>query len=546
MADKEPFSFRAAKKLSETFNLNGNSIEKSTKKGGLAFRNVSLPFNSYVQMTGNTEKTPLYRWSYSWVMDLFYGSDILRTIIKNINDEVFKNGISIEEKFVRKCTNPRCGYEVYEDIEQCPICGSAMRKPDLAQKYRIESFLKKNNRYNEKTIGVLKSADIDINVFDNAFILLTRQYIYDEQGNIIGAQIDDLVKLSPDKVKLTISNYGMGRSDIGDYLYVCPEHREKLIIRKEKKKYYCDLDHKELLECWFSANPAGSAGSGSSGQNLYFGKNEMYHIKRWNSQEGYGVSPVYTIWRKVLTLIKMDDYTLEAYSLQRTPRSFLVIRGKLDNVRQAFLWLSQQARNNPNMIYPLVVEGEATGARKIVETVNMDLKPDEMQMLEMVELFRNHIGLLYGVQPLMSGGSDSSGGMNNEGLQVTVTNRTIMESQRVWNEFLNWLGEKLNGSDFVMKLQPNELEDEMRKLEMEETRIEEAMNMSKLGFDVDMEIDKMGMMRFRYRKMQMSFDTGGGGGAPPSIPDVESTPPPKGEIGGENGGNNANNENNQV
>ncbi len=462
----------------------------------------------YLVTYNSNEKTPLYRWGYSWVMDLFYGSDILRTVIKNLNDEIFKNGISVEEKFVKKCINPRCGYEVFEDIDKCPLCFSQMRSPDLSQKLRAEAFIKKKNRFDENTINTMKSSDLDVNIFDNAFLLLTRRYTYDESGRIIGAEIDDLVRLSPDKVKLVLSNYGMGRGDTGSYLYVCPEHREKINIKPDKKEYFCDIDGKELIECWFAANPSGSAGSGASGQNLYFGRGEIYHVKRWSSQEGYGVSMVYTIWRKVLTLIKMDDYTLEAYSLQRTPRSFLVIRGKLENIRQAFMWLSNKARENPNMIYPLVVEGTDAGARRIVEQVNMDLKPDEMQMLDMVELFRTHIGLMYGVQPIMSGGNGSSGGLNNEGLQVTVTNRTINESQRVWNGFLEWLASKLNITDFILKLKPNELEDDMRKLEMESTRIEQAINMSKIGFDVDMEIDKDGMMKFRYHKISLSPETG--------------------------------------
>ncbi|MEM0144042.1 MAG: hypothetical protein QXL94_08925, partial [Candidatus Parvarchaeum sp.] len=374
MAENETLSFRIGKKLSGIF-LRGQSVEKSSKRGGLAFRNIPLPFNSYVQMTGQNSKTPLYRWNYSWFMDMYYGSDLLRTIIKNITDEVFKEGLTIEERFVRKCINPDCGYEVFEDRKTCPICGSDMRKPDLSQKIRLESFLKKKNRFNETTVEVAKDADLDINIFDNAFILLSRKYVYDSNGNIIGATIDDLVKLAPDKVKLNLSSYGMGRGDVGSYLYVCPEHRERLEIKSEKDTYYCPVDHKEMLECWFSTNPSGSAGSGASGQNLYFGKNELYHLKRWSSAAGYGVSPVYSVWRKVLTLIKMDDYTLEAYDLQRSPRGLLILRGKLDNIRQAYMWQMQKARENPNMIYPLVVEGEDTGARKLVEYTKFDLDP---------------------------------------------------------------------------------------------------------------------------------------------------------------------------
>jgi len=518
---------RISKRILKSF-VPEAEIKKGRGKGGLAFRDIPLPFNSYVQMVGMNEKTPLYRWSYSWVMDLYYGSDVLRAIISGISDEAFKNGFDIQPRFVSKCT--KCGYEMYEDKKICPICGGDTRTPDFSQRIRAQAFVKKKNRFNSDLFQVIKGTDVDLNIFDNGFLLLTMKYLYDINGNIVGAEIDDLVRLSPDKVKMNISNYGMGRGDNGTYLYVCPEHRQKIAIKPTKSVYYCDIDHKEMLEAWFAANPQGSAGSGASGQNLYFGKGELIHLKRWSSQEGYGVSPVYTVWRKVLSLIKMDDFTLEAYSLQRTPKSFLIIRGKMDDVRRGFEYVMQKARENPNMVYPFVVEGTDVGTKRVAEVVNMDLKPDEMQMLEMVELFRTHIGLVYGVQPMFSTGhTTGAGGLGNEGLEVTVTNRTVRETQRVWNAFFDWLTEKLNVSDFQIRLVPNEQEDEMRKLEMESARIDEAEKMQGLGFTVDMEVDTQGMIKFRYKKSPYADELANpnAGGKGEGLPMGENEPLPE-------------------
>ncbi len=537
--DKISFTKRITSRVSSFFGR-GEAVEKSSVgRGGLGFRNIPLPFNSYVQTVGSNEKTPLYRWSYSWVMDLFYGSDLLRLIVKSINDEIFKNGVSVTPRFVRKCTNTDCAYELFEELEECPICGSRTRKPNLIEKGRLEAFMRKRNRFDEAFVNILKIIDIDVDIFDNGFLLFTKSYLYSEDGKIIGADLDDLVRLSPDKVKLVISNYGMGRGDTGTYLYVCPEHREKIIIKAERDdETRCTVCGKEVLRCWYASNPSGSAGSGASGQNIYFGKDEIFHVKRWTSTEGYGVSPVYTVWRKILTLIKMDDYTLEAYSLQRSPRSFLVMRGKFDNVVQAWEYLMQKARENPNMVYPLIVEGTDVGARRVVEQVSMDLKPDEMQMMQMVELFRTHVGLMYGVQPLFTQGARKGEGMSNEGLSVTVTNRTIQESQRVWNSVLEWIAKTLNASDYSYKLNPNEVEDEMRKMEMNRTAIEIAQGMSELGFDATMVVDKNGIINFTYKKMKPSAvtDMGGGnvgtGGEPDMLPPVDEEPSGEEQEGG--------------
>ena len=88
MPEKITFAGRVIQKLNNTFRPAQANVQKNMSNGNLAFRNIPLPFNSYVQMVGSNEKTPLYRWSYSWVMDLFYGSDLLRLIVKSINDEI--------------------------------------------------------------------------------------------------------------------------------------------------------------------------------------------------------------------------------------------------------------------------------------------------------------------------------------------------------------------------------------------------------------------------------------------------------------------------
>ena len=135
-----------------------------------------------------------------------------------------------------------------------------------------------------------------------------------------------------------------------------------------------------------------------------------------------------------------------------------------------------------------------------------------MQMMDMVEQYRQFIGLVYGVSPIFSTGAAGQG-LTNEGLQITVTNRTIAETQRVWNEFLRWLTSQLGIFDFKVELSRNELQDDMSKLSVERERVNIARQMVDLGFDVDMETLTDGTMNFRYKKIGKARSGGGGGGA---------------------------------
>lgn len=504
---------------------NISTVEEINKTGGNAFKDIALPFATYVQMSGMDTKVPLYRWSYQWVEDIYYGSDLLRTIVNTLNGETFKNGIQIRAKFVVKCMG--CGEEFFEEVEQCPICGSRVRRPDIRQKSMLNNFINKKNRFNSTVFEVLKSGDVDCHIFDNTFFLLTREYYYNEEGIRIGAKIVDVVRLAPDRIELILSSYGYGRNDMGDYSYVCPEHRETLVTKTEAGTYMCQYCGKELLPAWFAANSSGTGSLTSNNQKLYFGKGEIFHGKRWSTGEGFGVAPIYTVYRKLMTLIKMDDFTLEAYSLQRSPKTILVIRGRTENIVQAWEYLMNKARENPTQPIPLVLESDGNeGSRHVIEKVDLNLNPAEMEMTEMIKQMREQVGLVYGVQPMFSlgtGGGSVGGGLSNQGLQVAVTNRTIKDSQRLWNTALAWLAESLGVEDFVAELRSNENEEEIAKVQLESERARFAQALKGLGFDVDLVYKEDGSIDFRYKKVSSSLtaDMGAGGMTPDQAGEIQ-------------------------
>jgi len=97
---------------------------------------------------------------------------------------------------------------------------------------------------------------------------------------------------------------------------------------------------------------------------------------------------------------------------------------------------------------------------------------------------------VYGVMPLFQADVSTSGGLNNEGLQVTVTNRAVEDGQEVYNKgFFPWLLKQLRITDYVLELVPSEERDEMAELQIEAQKIQNARMMQSMGFDVTLNED---------------------------------------------------------
>jgi hypothetical protein len=447
-----------------------------------------IPFAPYIQSGGQVEKVPILMFSIRWLYDITFASDILRTVVRTITDETFKNGFEIRSRFKSKCLE--CGREFEEDLDICPYDGSLTRQPDYSEYKRLTEASQVVNEFGENFMAILKEVDNDVNIVDNGYIFLYKEYYYNEQKNIVGAKILNLMRLTPEKIRLIMTAHGGGRGENGERYYFCPLHRKELITEPENNltKPRCPQCGSETLEAWYGAR--------EEERPVYFSQDEIYHMKRWSNTQGYGVPPLYSIYLKVLALLKMDRFIVDAYNLQRSPQALLILKGRDDQIRGAWQYLMQKARENPYMIYPLVVEGEEN-TKRIVEYQEFSLKPTEFEWVESRTEYRQAIGAVYGVQPIYTEGASGSG-LSNEGLQITATAQTISQSQKVWDDFLSWYSKQSGAYDYYIVLHTNELEDELKKLDIAEKRLELAVQMRSLGFNLRMRRDNRGILDFEY------------------------------------------------
>lgn len=429
-------------------------------------------------------RVPFVPLGFKYVENLFYNSDVLRTVIRSLVWETFRNGLYIDEQFQFKCV--RCGTTFDEPVEACPVCGSTeLRPPNKMQRKILEKLIEKANINGQSFIEVLQDIDFDLNIFDNAYVIVRKDYDYDEDGRIKGAQPIEVVRGDVHNIRLIMSRDGrLGINPDGTHMvFVCPEHRDRVeLIPVEKvdpnNPPKCPRCGKEMI--------VAHAEYRKSSKKVYLGAGEILHVKKFTHGIGYGYPMPLTLAMKLLILMKMDYYVLMAYHVQRPPKGILILRANRDAVAKAWQTIEEASRVNPWRVVPLVIEGtERIGAKRIAEWIDMSFKMDETSFMSYRDELRRSIGAAYGVSPIFQGDMSVGAGLANEGLQITVTNRAVEHEQEIFNEkIIPWIVKQYGVTDYTIKLKPHEEKDLTAQLQRVQMRIQIAQQLMQMGYKV--------------------------------------------------------------
>ena len=111
----------------------------------------------------------------------------------------------------------------------------------------------------------------------------------------------------------------------------------------------------------------------------------------------------------------------------------------------------------------------------------------EMDYISVKDDLRDRISAFYGVSKVFMADSTASGGLNNEGMQILVTNRAVQMAQTVYNNYVfPYLTKQFGITDWDLKLPPSEEEDEIASLRKREIEVNIAASIKNLGFEVEM------------------------------------------------------------
>jgi len=155
------------------------STPKQSQRPGLGARGA----------LGHAEIAPTLGYAFYLEQEVSIFSDV----VLKLKQEMFRRGFFWEPKFALKCLD--CDAEYDEEVEECD-CGSRnLVEPDKNQINFFDnadsSFIESANYNHQSLKEVLTDFEFNLNVGDNAYLLLPKAYEFDNQGEIISTPPTD-------------------------------------------------------------------------------------------------------------------------------------------------------------------------------------------------------------------------------------------------------------------------------------------------------------------------------------------------------------------
>jgi len=413
---------------------------------------------------------------------------ILRTVLTTLQQEIFRRGYYWDKKFHKKCTG--CEAEFQHDVDECKRCGNTeLSEPDAEQLVYPRWLLEQRNSMEQTFMDVLREIEYDLNITDDAFLVLIKEYYMDPETNELAFyRVKEVLRGDPIFMRIIADKRGVR----GGRFRVCPIHRDEVKSYSGEEKTCNTCGHE--LEDVHHVNTAGS------GKTQYYIKGEVIHVSKYQPSKLYGRSPVSTLWRQAMTLTAMDNYMYTAYSKRRIPRGILsVTTDNLESMKSFFKATDEKLERDPHYIPKIGIEsGSGRGGINWVKLMD---SLEEMQYIAARDEMRQRIASFYGVSNVFMMDTGKSGGLNNEGMQILVTNRAVEFGHKVYTEHLfPMITEQMDVTDWKLTLYPNEEEDEVTRLRRDEMEVNIAQRMMMMGYKPQLAEDANRDIRFIYKQ----------------------------------------------
>ena len=441
-----------------------------------------------------------------------------KTISNQLVSECFRNRGEWKHKFEVKCL--QCGLEmkafpkdglckrrscratVMIGKELPGVFGYAPDDDELSffNNGRSDSEWKGIHRVNKAGMSwwqLMRVLAQDLCTSDDMYLVCVKKYHLTADGKIFAEPLE-LVRGHPNVIRIVGDDYG----NRGGLYYQCPLHRSKVYQKPntQTNAHTSAYDHKtpqdqdsyegwtvpaEVLADTSGTCPVFEAGlgkvcgqalrnihavatdSGGAAPKQYYFEDECLHKSYFSPGVLYGISPVVTLFREMRSLIKMAEYIQTYFEKRRIPRGIVAVNTpRKENIKLLKQEINREADDNQQDIPFLAVEG--SNQKGWIEFIPFADKISEMEYVEVRTEMRETIGAFYGVSPIFQGDMSQGGGLNNEGLQITVTNRSIEEFQRLWNEeVFPWVAKQFGIKDHEFKLEPSEEKDLAHEYQLE-------------------------------------------------------------------------------
>ena len=397
---------------------------------------------------------------------LAYMTSEVRSVIQIIRNEVFRRGLKgWVPKFNKKCIE--CG-DTTSTGDTCRLCGGKLRGPDPKQYQYADQLFKRCNKHGQTLEEVLKQFHDDLNIADDAFLLLNKEYKVNDNGEIVGRTVE-LYRLHPGLVEFDLSTSG----EIKASHYTCRIHRN--FYDEEGSCPECGAPLWPVLFLYQQQK-----------EKLPLIDDEIIHAQKFSPGILYGLSPLLSLFEKTLTIVGMDKYLYRYFFERKMPSSVLITTtDDTEGLRREREYLEMKLQEDPDYI-PWLGVSARTG-KGSTDLIRLYHTLQEMDYLPIRSEIRERISAFYGVTPVWENVPEQSGGLTGQSMALIVTSRVVESDQRIYHTkvFPELLEEGFGITDWSLVLNQPEEKAESTRIQFTQQRVASASVLQNMGFKVE-------------------------------------------------------------
>jgi ribosomal protein L40E len=362
-----------------------------------------------------------------------HGMEISKANAKRAG-ELYRNKFPLlSPRFVRQCEE--CGAEFDEEADVCEFCGSTdLREPSPKQRTRADQFFKSVNREGQSLRQLYKFLARDGGRLGTWLHIVKKSYTYWDKPTIeIGGETViergevyeqplELVRGDPKRIKPVVDENGR----IGNWWWACPvcEDRTDRMAREPGVCEEHGVDRREV-------HYAEVEQVGDDKPVKVFFEDEVIDYAPFEPRLAGkdGLSPLDTLWLKQAILHWMDLYAGGYYDQQNTnryPGRMVILHTSNKQAVEKQLAQAKDEQDEDPYSQGFLYNEVPPGADSSSDTAQvLDLMSDEIlgQSDQLKQDFKSDIRSRYGLVDAQDSELKDAGGLNNEGLQLTINDR---------------------------------------------------------------------------------------------------------------------------
>lgn len=357
----------------------------------------------------------------------------IATDVRTRVHELYRNEFPVlKPRFERKCTS--CDAEYDERVDECRECGGDVREPDVAEKRAAEKLAESVNKEGQSLRQLAESCEWDQWLNGVPVIVIRHEYTV-ANGEVIKRSPTEIVKGDPKRLVPVVDE----NRRIGGYWWACPRCRSHEKYEAEASDGRCQHCDTQLREVYFAEFDESDEVDG-----YYFEEEVLTFPWAFPRLHGLdGLAPTHHNWLKQLIIDFQDRYAGAFYDPEsdRLPNQFIVLHTTNPDAWESRLQSAREGSKEDVYDSPVFTNEYSSADSSTPEVQVVDAMPDELlgQNQDLRDTYKKDIRQSIGITDVYDSDMQDAGGLNNEGLQLEVTDRSLATQMHDYTT--GWLDE---------------------------------------------------------------------------------------------------------